>query len=128
MPEGITREPVIYTPRAAAVSAVAASPWAPLVAVAGQQQVLLYHSDTGALLGVLPFPEGIAYCLRFSRDGSKLLAGGGRGGSAGCAVLFDVRTGERLVKVGDELDVVLAADVNADLTRTPNAKHGHQKQ
>ncbi len=117
MPEGLSTEPVVYTPRAAAISAIAASPWAPLVAVAGQQQVLLYHSDTGQLLGVLPFPEGIAYALRFSRDGSKLLAGGGRGGSAGCAVLYDVRTGQRLVKVGDELDAVLAADINADLTR-----------
>ncbi len=73
--------------------------------------------DSGELLGVLPFPEGIAYSLRFSRDGSKLLAGGGRGGSSGDAVLFDVRTGERLVKVGDELDAVLTADINNDLTR-----------
>ncbi len=117
MPTGLSTEPVIYTPRSAAISAVATSPWAPLVAVAGQQQVLLYHADTGQLLGVLPFPEGIAYSLRFSRDGSKLLAGGGRGGYAGCAVLYDVRSGARLVKVGDELDAVLAADINADLTR-----------
>ncbi len=44
MPEGLSREPVVYTPRAAAVSALASSPWAPLVAVAGQQQIALYHS------------------------------------------------------------------------------------
>jgi WD40 repeat protein len=117
MPEGLSRDVVVYTERPAAVSAIAASPWAPLVAIAGQQQVLLYHSDSGQLLGVLPFPEGIAYTLRFSRDGSKLLVGGGRGGYAGCAALYDVRTGERLVKVGDELDAVLAADVNPELTR-----------
>jgi len=117
MPENLPREPVLYTERPAAASAIAASPWAPLVALAGQQQVLLYHTETGELLGVLPFPEGIAYSLRFSRDGSKLLVGGGRGGYAGCAVLYDVKTGERLVKVGDELDAVLAADVNSELTR-----------
>ncbi len=117
MPEGLSREPAIYTPRAAAISALASSPWAPLVALAGQQQILLYNSDNGQLLGVLPFPEGVAYSLRFSRDGSTLLAGGGRGGYAGCAVLYDVRTGQRLVKVGDELDAVLTADVNNDLTR-----------
>ena len=93
------------------------SPWAPLVALSGQEQILLYNSDSGELLGVLPFPEGIAYSLRFSRDGSKLLAGGGRGGASGCAVLFDVKTGQRIVKVGDELDVVLSADINNDLTR-----------
>ena len=117
MPEGLSRRPVVYTSRAAAVSALAASPWAPLVAVAGQQQVLLYHADTAELLGVLPFPEGIAHSLEFSRDGSKLLAGGGRGGYAGSAVLYDVSTGERLTKIGDELDAVLAADISADLSR-----------
>ena len=41
-----------------------------------------------------------------------LLAGGGRGGHSGCAVLFDVKTGKRIAKVGDELDAVLAADIN----------------
>ncbi len=117
MPESVPREPFVATPRAGAIAALAASPWAPLVAVAGQRQILLYSSDSGELLGVLEFPEGIAYSLRFSRDGSKLLAGGGRGGAAGSAVLFDVRTGERLVKVGDELDAVLTADINNDLTR-----------
>ncbi len=117
MPQGTPREPVIHTARAGAIAALAASPWAPLVAVAGQEQVLLYHSDSGELLGVLPFPEGMPYSLRFSRDGSKLLVGGGRGGASGCAVLFDVQTGEPLVKVGDELDVVLSCDINNDLTR-----------
>ncbi len=117
MPEGLPLEPVVYTPRPAAVSALAASPWAPLVAVAGQKQVSLYHTETTALLGVLPFPEGTPFVLRFSRDGSKLLVAGGRGGANGCAALYDVRTGQRLVTVGDELDAVLAADVNPELTR-----------
>ena len=114
MPEGLWRQPTVYTARAAAVSAIAASPWAPLVAVAGQRQIALYHSDSGELLGILPFPEGIAYSLRFSRNGELLLAGGGRGGSSGCAVLYDVRTGQRLLKVGEEYDAVLAADINND--------------
>src|SRR5438552_4047979 len=38
-------EPVVHTTRANAVTALAGSPWAPLVAVAGQKQVLLYHSE-----------------------------------------------------------------------------------
>jgi len=80
MPEGLFKQPIVVAPRAAAVTAVAASPWAPLVAVAGQRQILLYHSDSAKVLGVLPFPEGVPYVLRFSRDGSLLLAGGGRGG------------------------------------------------
>lgn len=117
MPEDVPMEPVVVTARAAAVSALAASPWAPVAAVAGQEQIVLYHTDDGRLLGILPFPEGIPYVLRFSRDGSHLLAGGGRGGSLGIAALYDVKTGERLMTVGDELDAVLAADISPDLGR-----------
>ena len=66
---------------------------------------------------MLPFPEGMPYVVRFSRDGSLLLAAGGRGGHSGCAVLYDVKTGRRVAKVGDELDAVLAADVSPDHQR-----------
>lgn len=117
MPEGVPTTPVVVTPRAAAVSALASSPWAPLVAVAGQQQIVLYQSDEARLLGVLPFPEGVAYSLRFSGDGSLLLAGGGRNASLGLSVLYDVKTGNRLLTVGDELDAVLATDISPDLKR-----------
>jgi len=117
MPEGLWKQPVVYTSHPGAVTALAASPWAPLVAVAGQKQVALYHADNGQLLGILPFPEGVPYVVRFSRDGSLLLAAGGRGAHSGCAVLFDVKTGRRMAKVGDELDAVLAADVSPDLAR-----------
>jgi len=117
MPEGLWKQPVVQTARPGAVTALAASPWAPVVAVSGEQQVALYHSDSGRLLGILPFPEGVPYVLRFSRDGSLLLAAGGRGSYSGCAVLFDVKTGNRVAKVGDELDAVLAADVSPDLSK-----------
>jgi hypothetical protein len=114
MPEDLPRQPVNYSSRAAAVSSLAASPWAPVVAVGGHKQILMYNSDSGKLLGVLPFPEGVPHVLRFSRNGALLLAGGGRASSYGCVVLFDVKTGRRITKVGDELDVVLAADINND--------------
>ncbi len=117
MPEGLWRQPVVSTARSGAVTALAASPWAPLVAVAGQKQVLLYHSDSGDLLGALPFPEGLPYVLKFSRSGSLLLAGGGQGARQGKVVVFDVKTGNRVFEVGDELDAVLAADINENHTR-----------
>jgi len=117
MPEKLSRKPVVYTPRASAVTAIASSPWAPLVAIAGQKQILLYNSDTRQLLSVLPFTEGMPQVLKFSRSGGLLLAGGGRGGQAGKVVVFDVRTGERVTEIGDELDAVLAADINDDHTR-----------
>ena len=71
-----------------------------------------YHSDTLKLIGTLPFPERIPYVLRFSRNGKWLLAAGGRGASAGKAVIWDVTTGKRVTEIGDEADIVLAADVS----------------
>jgi WD40 repeat protein len=117
MPEGLPQKPAVTTPRAAAVTAIAASPWAPLVAVAGQKQIVLYHSESAQLLGVLPFPEGIPYVLKFSRSGALLLAGGGQNVKRGLVVVYDVRSGKRLFEVGDELDVVLAADISPDHSR-----------
>jgi hypothetical protein len=117
LPESLPRQPFFYSPKTRALTALAASPWAPLVAVAGHKQIVLYHSDSGELLGILPFPEGVPHVLRFSRSGSLLLAGGGRGGQSGKVVVFDVKTGQRVFEVGDELDVVLAADISEDHRR-----------
>ncbi len=114
MPEGLIPEPAVLTSRAGTITAMAASPWAPLVAISGQKQVLLYNSETFDLLGVFPFPEGTPHVVKFSRNGSLLLVGGGRHGHSGKVVLFDVKTGKRVTEIGDELDVVLAADVNND--------------
>ena len=117
MPEKLVRQPVVYTERAGAVTALAASPWAPLAAVAGQKQISLYNTDSGQLLTVLPFPEGVPHVLKFSRSGTLLLAGGGVGAKSGIVGVYDVKTGERVTTVGEELDIVLAADINEDHTR-----------
>jgi hypothetical protein len=114
MPQNLLLEPVVHTPRASAVTAIASSPWAPLLAVAGQRQVVLYQSDSLEFLGVLPFPEGTPQVLKFSRNGTLLLVAGGRGAKAGRVVVYNVTTGERVVEVGDEFDSVLAADISAD--------------
>ena len=117
LPEGLSRQPMVYTSRPGAVTVLAAAPWAPLFAIAGQKQISLYQSETHTLLGVLPFPEGIPYSLRFSRSGSLLLAGGGKNARRGLAAAYDVKTGKRMFEVGDELDVVLAADISPDLKK-----------
>ncbi len=114
MPEGVSTEPVVVSPKANAIVAMAASPWAPLIAVAGHKQVLLYQARKNRLVGVLPFPEGTIHVLKFSRNGSLLLAGGGRGGQSGLAVVFDVKTGKRVFEIGKEYDAVLAADISPD--------------
>jgi Planctomycete cytochrome C/WD domain, G-beta repeat len=114
MPENLTTEPFVPQAQPGAVVAMAASPWAPLIAVAGYKQVLLYRSTDFHLMGVLPFPEGAIYVLKFSRNGDLLLAGGGRGGQSGIAVAWDVKKGKRVFEVGKEYDVVLAADLSPD--------------
>lgn len=91
-----------------------ASPWAPLVAVAGQEHVRLFHAETQQEAGRLPFPEGEPHLVRFSRDGAVLMVAGGRPVESGKVVLFDVKTGKRLSSLGDEVDAVLSADLSAD--------------
>ncbi len=53
MPGDLLMEPVAPLKRTTAVTGLAASPWAPVIAVAGQKQIVLYNSDTLDLLGVL---------------------------------------------------------------------------
>ncbi len=114
MPEGLTALGLKEPARAHPITALAASPWAPLVAIAGHERIYLYDLATRAAAGELAFPEGVPYALHFSRDGATLLAAGGRGVQLGKVVLFDVRTGKRIGAIGDEHDLVLAADVTAD--------------
>jgi len=115
MPTRPLSKVAVVTPlKANAVIAMAASPWAPLLAVGGQKQVILYHGDTLELLGILPFTHGTPTTLKFSRNGGLLLAGGGRGGQSGKVVAYDIKTGEQIIEVGNETDSVLAADISAD--------------
>ena len=114
MPMSMMKQTPFYTPRAATISALAASPWSPLVAVGGQMQVSLYNSENGQLQGVIPFPEGEPQSITFSRDGKLILIAGGRHSVSGYAALHDITTGNRIARVGDELDIVLSADISDD--------------
>lgn len=113
VPDGLTTAAPL--PRATPVTALAASPVAPLVAVAGNKQVLVFES--GKLLGGVPFPEGEVHVLRFSRDGAVLLAAGGIGGQSGAVVGFSVGDWKRTFAVADTTDSVLAADISPDKSR-----------
>ena len=114
MPGDLPLEPFVHTKRKNALVALAASPWAPLVAVGGQKQIILYHTENLEPLGVLPFPEGFPAIIRFSRNGQLLLTGGGHGGKSGKVVLWEIKTGERVATLGNEFDQVIAADLSAD--------------
>ena len=117
MPESLPLEPLVLSSRGNGTTALAANPWSPLIAVSGHKQVILYDTRTREVAGVLPFPEGVAHVLKFSRNGQWLLAGGGRGAHSGKVVLWDVKTGKRVAEVGSEYDVVLAADISPDHTQ-----------
>ena len=124
MPEKLPDVALPRTSRAHPATALAASPWAPLLAVAGHERILLYNTDDLSLMGALPFPERIPHVLKFSRNGKLLLAAGGRGAALGKAVLFDIATGRRLVEIGDEFDSVLAADISPNQKWVALGRHG----
>lgn len=116
MPGELSLEPLVRAARAGQVTALASNPWSPVVAVAGQHQVLLYNCETLDFLGVLPFEEGQIEHLSFSPNGMLLLASGGRGAESGKVVVWNIKTGERAITVGDEWDSPLAADINNQQT------------
>jgi hypothetical protein len=117
MPEDLPREVIVHTAKTSAITGLAASPWAPLLAVAGQKQVLLFNTDSLKLLGILPFKEGQPVEVKFSRSGQLLLASGGVGAKSGRVVVWDVVTGKPLMDLGDDYDTALAADIRPDQTQ-----------
>jgi hypothetical protein len=114
MPKNFPAMPVVHTARLTAITGLAASPRAPLVAVAGQKQVLLFNADTLELLGILPFTEGQPVDLKFSRNGQLLLAAGGRSAKSGRVMIWDVVSGKVQTTLGDEYDTILSADIRSD--------------
>jgi len=117
MPRELSVEPVLHTTRGYAINGLAASPWAPLLAVAGQKQVLLYNTTNLDLIGILPFTDGQPSEVRFSRSGKLLLAAGGHGAKSGKVILWNVESGERITIIGGEYDTVLTTDISPDQSR-----------
>ena len=117
MPQGLPMDPLVHTKRPGFVEGMAASPWAPVLAMAAQKQVLLYNTTNLDLAGILPFPDGDPIDVKFSRSGKVLLAGGGHGAKSGRVILWDVETGRRLAVIGNEYDAVLAADISPDQSK-----------
>ncbi len=111
MPKDLLLEPPVITDRPAAIRSIATSPWASLLAVTSQRQVLLHHTQTLDLVGILPFPEGEPVSLNFTPDGRYLLVGGGVPGKSGLTVTFNITTGARLLTAGKEFDTILASDI-----------------
>ncbi|MFN0080491.1 MAG: c-type cytochrome domain-containing protein [Prosthecobacter sp.] len=114
MPESLPAFTPPQLKRPLPVIAMAASPRAPLIAVAGHEHVRLLDATTQQEIGALPFPEGQPNVIRFSRDGRVLMVAGGKPVQSGSVVLFEVKSGKRLTSVGDETDAVISADLSPD--------------
>ncbi len=117
MPLQFLLDPVTSSSHSTAPTGMATSPWAPLVAITGQKQVLLYNTETLELLGIVPFSEGSPADLKFSRNGKLLVIGGGVPGKSGRVVLWNIETSERITVIGDEYDTALAADLSPDQSK-----------
>ena len=114
MPKYLALQPALVTDRAFAPSAMAAAPWSPLVALAGQKQVILYNTENLQISGILSYEEGFIESMNFSRNGKLVIASGGRGGKSGNVAGWDIETGRRVLTVGEEQDSILSADISAD--------------
>ncbi|HUQ69865.1 MAG TPA: c-type cytochrome domain-containing protein [Planctomycetaceae bacterium] len=106
--------PVAAIPRRTAVTALAASPVAPLAAVSGHRQSVLFSLTDFKPVKAFEFPEGEVFVQKFSSDGELLLVGGGIGGLSGKVIGIETATGRRVFDLGNETDAVLAADISAD--------------
>ncbi len=92
------------------VKAIAISETLGVFVVGGELQVLVFDLSTNSLVNTLPFPEGEVEVLRFSIDGTKLLAAGGVPAESGGIVVWDVVTSKRQWHRHFGDDAVLAAD------------------
>ena len=95
------------------------SPWADLYAVGVYGRIILwgYKDSKPVFIGELAFPEGNVNEIRFSRSGEILLVAGGQGAYEGKVALYDVKTGKRLVTVGNENDEIISSDLSPDHQR-----------
>lgn len=114
MPQNLKLEPVVHTSHRTAITGLAGSPWAPVIAVAAQKEVLLYHSESNSLIGVLPFTNGEPVRVGFSASGKLLYAAGGLAAKKGTVVVWDITSGNQIMSVGGEYDSVLACDIRPD--------------
>lgn len=115
MPKMVNLEPIFKTNRKGQLLAQASNPWSPLVAFSVGNQILLYDINKILLRGIIKFPEGMAYQVRFTRDGKFLFASGGIAGQTGKYALWRVEDGKLIREGGQEFDSILSGDISNDL-------------
>ena len=112
IPSRLPLTPQLVAARPSSVHSIASNPWSPYIAVSSPQQVLLFNTKDFGLRGIIPFSWGQPETIRFSRNGSLLVIGGGKPGASGKVMIWDAIKGRSVTQIGDELDSVLAADIH----------------
>jgi WD40 repeat protein len=97
-----------------AIAAVAAQPDGSLIALAGDEQIVLLDATAREFVRAIPFPEQDITQLSFSDDGQLLLAGGGVPGLSGSVFGFRVDDGRQVFQLADENDSILGLDQSPD--------------
>lgn len=112
VPQESVLQPVSSVLQSSSIPALAAHPSKELVAFAGNQQIAILNAQEGKLIGAIPFPESEITGLRFSRDGSLLIAAGGVPGLSGSVYGYDSTTWAEVFTALDENDSILALDLS----------------
>lgn len=115
MPQHLLLEPQLTPTKATAIHAMSSSPWAPVIAITSQGQILLYHTEELELIGILPFPKGEPTALSFHPSGKYLCAAGGTPGKSGTSYLWDISDGQIIASASKEYDSILSTSIRADL-------------
>lgn len=110
-------DPLPPTPRSGPALDLASHPSLPVIALASPKQILLYDLDQQAVVGAVPFPQGSPRHIAFLADGRHLLACGGEEGAAGRVYLWNLPAGDLAASWGDDVDVILAADLRPSRDR-----------
>lgn len=114
-PKDLLLEPVVTPKSSTVIHAIVRSPWAPLIAVTSQHQVLLYNTNTLDLAGILPFPAGEPIALSFHPSGKFLTVGGGTAGKSGTTITYDITNGDQILTTGKAYDSIIATSLRADM-------------
>ena len=111
MPTEVRGVELAWQARMPAVRGLVRSPTAPLLAMAGLQQLVLADADA-RLLAALPCAMPRCDLVTFSPDGSLVAVAGGQPGRKGELRWYDVVSGAELGVLQTERDALLAAAVH----------------